>query len=247
MQVPELCKQALDNMRNTANSLSSRVPPPQLIRVHGHLETRYVEKTIHQALILKLVRVISNLSAAQLLLDSGYVTEQAALQRMLDEGHDDISFLALALIDGTTSELHKIYLEAFWQEEFDTADPLKSTQKRPSVQRKKINAWLARHPSFGSDPSSGVAATTTVYKAYSGYIHGASQHILEMYGGEPARFHMTGLLGTPRHQDHAGDLLNYYYRSIAAIGIVSLAFGDGKLFANIRDYSKEFLHYAGMD
>ena len=40
---------------------------------------------------------------------------------------------------------------------------------------------------------------------YSGYVHAASPHIMEMYGGNPARFHVRGMHGTPRQDEHRDD------------------------------------------
>lgn len=190
--------------------------------------------------------MVSNLNAAQLLLDRGFVQEQAALQRMLDEGDEDITFLSLAIICDDLSDLHKRYLSAFWEEEFDNPSPLNSTQKRSNISRKNINAWIARNELSGVDESTAVTLTTTIHKTYSGYIHGASPHIMDLYGGNPARFHMDGMLGTPRHTEHNDDLLNYYYRGIAAFAFAAKAFGDEKLFDSIREYAIEFSQQTGL-
>jgi hypothetical protein len=115
------------------NTLAARVPGPVLVKLHGNPFVRYKEQRIHQAVVLKLARLVSNLNAAQLLLDSGYVQEQGALQRMLDEGAEDITFLTLAIISNDITDLHKQYLAAFWEEEFVQPTAMKSTQKRPSI------------------------------------------------------------------------------------------------------------------
>jgi hypothetical protein len=223
------------------HALASRVPAPVLIDLDGKPYVRYTEKTIHQAVVLKLARLVSNLSAAQLLLDNGYVQEQGALQRMIDEGDDDITFLTLAIMTNDIVDLHERYLAAFWEEEFDLPTAIDSTQKRPSIPRKHINAWIARHPLSGIDESTGVALMTTIHKTYSGYVHGASPHIMDLYGGNPPRFHMKGMLGTPRHEDHTEDLLNYYHRGIISFAFAAKAFGDEALFATINEFS---LHFA---
>src|SRR5438874_6976690 len=93
-----LYDQTLLNMGNILQGLAARVPAPKLVSLHGSPAFRYVEKTIHQAMIQKLARVVTSLHAARLLLEHGFVQEQAALQRMLDEFHEDISFLAYAAI-----------------------------------------------------------------------------------------------------------------------------------------------------
>jgi len=141
-----------------------------------------------------------------------------------------------------------MYLDAFYEEEFDKPeDPLASTQKRPMVRREKIRAYIARIEGSGLDPSRGVAVTRTLSKAYSGYVHGASPHIMEMYGGEPPRFHVAGMRATPLFADHEDDLWNYFYRGICAFGFAAKAFGDEKLFASIRRYMDDFAKHSGRE
>ena len=240
--------QTLRNMESTLTGLAKRVPPPQRVPILDSFAFRYVEKSIHQAIVQKLARVISGLHAARILLESGFVQEQGALQRMLDEFQEDVTFLAYAVITNEVTDLHRRYLDAFYQEEFDKPqDPVSSTQKRPMVPRDKIRAYIARIEGSALDPSRGVAVTRTISKAYSGYVHGASPHTMEMYGGNPPRFHVAGMRETPLFSDHADDLWNYFYRGICAFGFAAKAFGDEALFSSIQRYRDEFARQSGKE
>ena len=132
-------------------------------------------------------------------MECGFVQEQAALQRILDEINEDITFLAYGVINGDVTSLHQSYLDAFFEEEFDAYTALDSTQKRAPIHRRKIHAYLSRMDS-GIDSSTAIEVSRTVSKIYSGYVHAASPQIMDMYGGSPPRFHVRGMLGTPRHQ-----------------------------------------------
>jgi hypothetical protein len=135
----ELYDQALHNMEECHTALAARVHQPTA-GVHGDgCVFRYRERDVHQALVQKLARVISGLHAARLLMASGFLQELGALQRMLDEFNEDILFLAYSVVSGGTTELHREYLAAFFEEEFDDpASAINSTQKRPMVPRRKI-------------------------------------------------------------------------------------------------------------
>lgn len=242
-----LYDQTLRNMGSTLHTLAARVPAPKLVSLNGSPVFRYVEKSIYQALVQKLARVITGLHAAHLLLDRGFVQEQAALQRMLDEFHEDISFLAYAVIYNDHTPLHQKYLDAFFEEEFDAPSPVQSTQKRPMVSREKIRAFVARSKMAGGDPSTGAELARTINKTYSGYVHGASPQIMDLYGGNPPRFHVHGMRGTERQEEHRHDLWNYFFRSIIAFALVAKAFGDEKLFQSIREYHLEFDKSAGRN
>jgi hypothetical protein len=200
---------------------------------------RYVERTWQQALVQKLTRVITGLRAAWLLLDQGFLQEQAVLQRVLDELHEDISFLALGAILNDMTSLHTEYLSAFYEEEFDSESAIESTQKRPMISRKKIRAYVARTEGL-PDPSRGVELYRTLSKAYSGFVHGASPHIMDMYGGDPPQFHIRGMLGTPREREYRQDLWNYFFRSIIAFSLAARALGDEPLFEGLLAYKHEF-------
>jgi hypothetical protein len=105
--------QTLHNMEAALDALTKRVPPPQRVQMLESFAFRYVEKTIHQAIIQKLARIISGLHAARILLESGFIQEQGALQRMLDEFKEDVTFLSYGVITNDVTNLHLKYLEAF--------------------------------------------------------------------------------------------------------------------------------------
>jgi hypothetical protein len=248
MTIDELFENTLRNMEMTLHALEKRVPAPKRIAFRDGFVYRYVEKTIHQALIQKLARVVTGLNAAWILLEHGFVQEQVALHRLLEEFQEDITFLVYAVIFNDITELHRQYLSAFYEEEFDKPEsPLESTQKRPMVPRKKIRAYIARIEKIAVNQSRGIELSRTVHKAYSGFVHGASPAIMHMYGGDPPQFYVRGMLETVRITEHREDLWNYFYRGIIAFGFVAKAFGDHALFESIHSFLDEFEKESGKN
>jgi hypothetical protein len=240
----------LDQMESWFRALEKQVPQPIKMPFRHHFVFRYKEKSLEQALIQKLARVVTGLHSARILLNRGFLQEQAAIHRMLDELQQDISFLSSARLDDGITELHQRYLDAFYEEEFDVPEnPLASTQKRPSIPRQKIRAYLARiEAAVGiSNPSRGAELTRTLSKAHSGFVHGASPQIMNMYGGFPPRFHISGMLGTPHEQEHRRDLWHYFYRGLLSFNEVALVFEDRKLVESTRDFSVAFENAAGKE
>lgn len=236
----QLYELALANMRRTVHVLAASVPPPQKVPYKTSFVFRYVEQLPKQAIVQKLARVVSTLHAATVLMQHGLVQEQGVLQRVIHEIHEDITFLAYSLIFNDLTPLHKKYLDAFYEEEFDTDDPIDSTQKRPMPPRAKIQGYIANKEGSDLDPSRAIALSKTLTKTYSGFVHAASPQIMDMYGGSPPRFHVEGMLGTRRHAEFRMDLWNYYYRSILAFGMAAKAFDDQELFDQIHDFTVEF-------
>lgn len=240
MTLDELFDETLRNMEATLGSFETRVPAPHRVPNKDSFVFRYTERTVQQAIVQKLARLVSGLHAARILLEHGFFQEQGALQRMLDEFREDIMFLSLAVVQDDMTALHHEYLAAFYEEEFDNEDPIKSTKRRPMIPRRRIRAYLAHIKGSELDPSSRVDLSRTLSKGYSGFVHGASPHIMDMYGGNPARFHVMGMLGTPHEDDHRQDFWNYVYRGILAFEFAAMAFGDGALLDRIREYRHDF-------
>ena len=241
-----LFHEALTVMEKAFRHMERKVPPPKPVPYKDGFVFRYKEKSIEQALIQKLARVISGLHAASLLLDQGFVQEQGVLHRTLDELGEDILFLVAALTNDSITDLHKRFLRAFYEEEFDNLDdPVASTQKRDMVPRAKIRAYLARVFDAAGNPSRDISVSRTLSKAYSGFVHAASPHIMDMCGGAPPTFHLNGMLGTPRVAEHARDAWNYYYRGLIAVAAVANALGDRQLVDSLLSYKAQFERASG--
>jgi hypothetical protein len=109
-----------------------------------------MERTAQQAIVQKLARIITGLRAAHFLLEQGLLQEQAVIERVIDEFHEDVLFLSYGILKGETKN-HKSFLIGFYEEEFDNAaSAFDSTQKRPTVSRTKFALiWLALRGSAG--------------------------------------------------------------------------------------------------
>jgi hypothetical protein len=238
----------LDLMDRTFSDFVSGMPSkPQFVKLSFGMAFRFKEKDIYQAMILKLARVQSLVRAARLLLYHGFVQEQAILQRTIDETNEDIMFLVYAVTNDTITDLHKNYLEAFWEEEIDESGTMMaSRQKRPMIPRKQIQAYLAKIDGINLNPSTRQEAARTIFKAYSGFVHGASPHIMDMYGGDPPHFHTKGMLGTPRIEEYADDLWNYAYRSYISHIAVAKALGAEKHVEILNRHLIRFEQNAGV-
>lgn len=239
-----LFKEAIDAMEAGFRRLEVRVPIPRMVQKGEGTTLRYVEQTIYQALLLKLARHISGLNACDVLLAAGYVQEQAVIQRTLDELDEDIMFLCFGA-QNRTVKLHRKYLKTFWQEEFEEGvPPIGNTAGRYHVSRREIHEWLGRQLGTSVDDPS-MKALRVIQQTYSGYVHAASPHIMDMCGGPHMRFHLRGLNGTPRIPEHVHDLWNYVYRGLLSASTVALAFGDAIAVTQLRAATTKFEEASG--
>ena len=236
-------------MAQTFEDFEAAIPEkPKAVSKHGGFVYRFEERGIYQAIIQKLARAQSATRAARVLHDHGYVQEQAVLHRVIDETNEDILFLVYAVTNDTITELHERYLKAFWQEEFDDhGDPLSSEQKRDMVPRQRIRAYIAQIEGVALDRSRGIELSRTISKAYSGFVHGASPHIMDMYAGDPPHFHYKGMLGTPRMTEFKDDLWNYMYRTFLSHIFVGKAIGAEEHVRILTEYKTLFERRAGKE
>ena len=116
----KLFHESLAVLENAFRRLEQQAPPPQKVEWADGFVFRYQEKTIQQALILKLARSITTLRAVDILLLHGLLQEQASLHRILDEIREDIIFLATAVTNDEVTERHEQYLSAFFNTASDS-------------------------------------------------------------------------------------------------------------------------------
>lgn len=249
-----LFDEAIVVMGEAFRTLERSISPPKMILFRGTLFYRFGEKSVEQALIQKLARLVSGLHAIRLLLNNGYLQEQGVLQRTLDELNEDIYFLAIGIIDNDITELHKKYLETFYAEPKivegieGSQTPRKKTRFYLAT-RKDIRIYLRKRFSKESpDPLiKGDEAIDNLSDFYSGFVHAASPQIMDMCFGNPPRFKIAGMLGTPLVDSSRGDAWNYYFRALQSFVIVARALGDKVLEGNLQSYMKSFEEMSGTN
>jgi hypothetical protein len=187
---------------------------------------RYPSQSDTLLCFLKGVKLVSTLNAALLLLRAGYVQECGALFRIAADCYSDILFCLVPRDGDKLSRDQERFFEEFFQEEFDDpAYPLGSNQKRDNVPRKTVFASFGNLVRDQLNPSDAQSTLLTLHKAFSGYVHGAYPHIMELYGGDPPRFHMSGMTNTPRQVETLTQFLTELYRAIMASELVARKVG----------------------
>ena len=228
---------SLDDLKNAFRSFEKRVPPPQRVAFRDGFVARFVERTPKQAILLKFARQVSGLHALSLLMRNGFCQEQGVIQRTLDDFAEDITFLSLGLTKGPWTAHHEAFLKNFWADEFF------GEEQPPMVRRDKIRAYVNRAGGI-EDTSSANATGKTVFKAYSGYVHGAAVNILDMCVGGDLQFNVTGMSESPLYQDHRLDFWNYLYRGVTSASFVALALCDADdqtaRYQEVKEFERRF-------
>jgi hypothetical protein len=216
---------AVASLDDCVRALASSFPNPELVKV-GQDQVKFRHRYQGDLLLsyLKAIKIASTNNAALLLLRAGYVQEVYALCRIMDEAGEDIQFMAQPLGEGgEPSKDQNRFFNEFYQEEFDDPDDPLSSATRDRVSRRAIRAALGRFAAgAGIDSSKHQAIGKTLYATFSGFVHGAYVHIMELFGGNPPLFHTRGMLNTPRMSEAIDNHANYVYRSLIAVEHVAI-------------------------
>ena len=207
--------------RQLENSLTNK---PKLIQRSGYWIWRFIEKDIYQALILKTARSQSLIRSARVLYEHRFLQELSILQRSLDETEEDMSFLTIGCVH-EISDLHNRYLEAFWLEEIDETGSVSTPGKKPlRIPRREIQTFLADWQKTDELKQKSRDTMGTLYKNYSGHVHGASVFIMDMYCGNPPCFHIDGVREMERELAHANIFYAYTLRCFDVLWFTAHAF-----------------------
>lgn len=244
MDIESYLESTLSTLEALYHEMADVIHPPIFIDVGGYMAWRYETLTESLACFLKGAKVISTLNASMVLLRSGYTQEIGALCRMIDDYCNEVFFL-LKPQDGEDFSKHQIqFLEDFFQEEFDKpTNPLGSTQKRVNVPVKNIHATFAKIATSELNPSDAQELLRTTHQAFSGYVHGAYPHIMEMFGGSRPNLH--GMLGTPRVDEWRGQLFGFVHRAIMVSVFVARKLGLDEIENKIRQLLEKFENETG--
>jgi len=215
--------EAVAGLDQCVQALSSSFELPQRVAFNGMEVFRHAQKDGLLLSFMKLVKIASHHNAAMVLIRTGYIQEVYTLCRMIDEASEDIHFMERQLgEDGQPSQHQLKFFEEFFQEEFSGTDLVESHNSRVRVPRQKVRAAISK---LGAgvvelDPSTEVKVTGVLSGTFSGFVHGAYVHLMELFGGPFLQFHTRGMLGTPRMQECLGNQVHYVYRSLLAVEAV---------------------------
>jgi hypothetical protein len=245
----QLITESLALMEDTLHKLAATLDPPQRVELHGgRPASRYTKRGVEQAIIPKMARIVSTTRAAILLLEASYFNEFKALKRMVEEAVEDVMFLARGLELGLR-EVHQKFLDSFYAEYWkDGAHPeVPDVIDRPPFQRHEIRKYMDElsigGPAFPGDVKVSRLMKMS-YQVDSGYVHGNCSQLMELYGGNPPRYHVSGV---PHPTEMLGAALSLKYSlamALTTFATTARAFGDTALTARLYEQSKKLYRLA---
>lgn len=229
-------------------ALETMIPPPAFGKAaDGERELKFLEQTLEQALVLKLARYVSSLQAALILSKSGFLVEVGALQRILDEVSEDITFLALACHAVELDEIHKDYLKAFWEDEPTFVDFSRKPRKRFMPPRDKIQAHIERSSNDGKENHRSLSAAKYMSRNYSGYVHSAAPHVMLLVHPETLKLQVSGISYRPLRIEIDESLKHHIYRGVVAVAMTAKALDHKQLHLDAMKIHRQMFDEFGYE
>jgi hypothetical protein len=138
------------------------------------------------------------------LAEAGYPQEIAVLLRTVLEYSSQIDFMLASRDDrDTLSKDATTFLASFFEDSRRTGE---SSRKAKLVQKKVHDIIGARLdavvPPGNRDKPPAAELLSRIYAVFSNYVHGRYPESMDLYGGVPGRFHLGGMLGTPKDNEN---------------------------------------------
>jgi hypothetical protein len=172
-----------------------------------HYGFRYAKPTAQHFCLLKAARVVSALNAALVLVQYGYTQEIGVLMRTVIEYTTHIEFVLDARDDVGTLEpkVEKYVQDYFADFARDSSTDFKGAQVRQTTVNKRLGVSLdnlARQSGDGHRHTAAEQLYSNIYLTYSNYVHAKYPEVMDLYGGEPGRFHLRGMHGTSKDHEN---------------------------------------------
>ncbi|MBU0680740.1 MAG: hypothetical protein KKD73_04890 [Proteobacteria bacterium] len=239
MNIDSYLESALSDLGDIYYEMATKIEAPVFADVGGYYAWRFKNLSESLACYLKGIKIVSTLNASMVLLRAGFTQEIGALCRMIDDYCNEIFFLVMPQDGDKFSKEQIQFLDDFFKEEFDKPkNPLGSTQKRVNVPIRKIHATFGKLAKEELNPSDAQEILRTTHQAFSGYVHGAYPHIMEMFDGPHP--HLNGMSGTPRIDEWRGQLIGYVYRALMMSTFVARKLGLNEMETRARELLEKF-------
>lgn len=201
-----------DKVSTLFEQLSVHVPGPIAVSHEDGKKLQYAEKSNEQLILLKCARQISSFYAMIILLGHGFLQDQGAIQRILDEIHDDILYIFLGMKVGPWTPHHDVYVKAFWSD---------IDEKIPRTSREKIISYISQHASAG-DVDAMRQSSRSIHRAYSSYVHANAIASAELFNFGAKAYDLKGSTSPSLRLSHERDAWNYAYRLVTSINFAAM-------------------------
>jgi hypothetical protein len=192
----------LEPLEHVFRLLAASLGEPKLHRTNEWVGFRYDAADVRHFCLLKAARALSAMYAAIELARKGFLQELAVLIRTVIECTTHIEFVIRSDASEEEKTIAKRYIEAYFA---DSARGVSSKAPPPPIQQRDVHVALGKtldkYAEMANDVESRAPAEEMyrkIYSVISNFVHMRYPECMDLYGGNPGRFHLHGMSGTPK-------------------------------------------------
>ena len=190
----KLARELLGQLDSWTNELAAAfLPPRSTLEPGGITRIEFKHHSPHALMIAKVVRAVSGVRAAHALADLGYVTESAALMRMVSAFCGEVTAIGEMLSHGKVSRSVGEFVDHYFSPKPDTLEEHEANEMRRCVSREelmKAQVRLANH--IGLDGERLRRERRLLELSLEAYLHGSQDSTMDLYDPRGNQFFMGG-------------------------------------------------------
>jgi hypothetical protein len=204
MEHPNFARNLISQLGEWVNDLAAPLMPPRIVLEGDDLiRLEFREHIPHAVMVGKSVRAVSGLKAALVLADLGYLTECAALLRMVSDFCIEIKAIAEPLKSGGELPVAvRTFVEQYFTPKARTPEVLGADDRTRYVSREELmKAEVRMAQGTKVDGEQVRSLRRFVNMAYDAYVHGAYETTMELCNPSTGRFMVGGHLDIKKRDE----------------------------------------------
>ena len=237
--------EALSHMDETIRMFLATTTAPRE-RSLGRVQVyRFKEQDESHALLLKLIRIPSNLRAAKLLIEYGFLYEWNIVRRSLWENFEDILFLLAAHRVKGSHAVQERFLKSFYTEilspDGGISDERVNAVPRYRIRKLLYEEFAEKLSGEGEDGERLADLARAIYGAGSSHVHGRAAAILQLYDPSSEQFETNGTRRDAEVSLAIASLWTLTYCCIHGFGVVGGNWVGSDYQTQIVQFAEHFL------
>jgi len=228
----------IDQLDGWANDLAAPLMPPRMVAEGEDLvRLEFREHIPHAVMVGKSVRAVSGIRAALSLAELGYVTECAALLRMVSDFCTEITAIGEALNRGgdLPAEVDR-FVEQYFKQKPRTPEQLAAAERTRYVSREELmKAELRLAESARIDGEQLRAAHRFLNMGYDAYVHGSYETTMELCDPCTGNFMMRGHLSASKREEFVEAVFLKLHEVVVALEFTAAVTANTVVFNAARE------------
>ena len=233
-----LATELIERLDHWVNELAKPLMPPRaVLEGADHVRLEFRLHLPHTVMVGKLVRAVSGLRAALALAQLGYVTECAALLRMVSDFCTEVSAVGEALNrGGQPPRAVNDFVEQYFTPKPRTPEQYAAAERIRFISREELMKAEVRLAEGTSVPGEQLRTVHQFLNmTYDSYVHGAYETTMELCDPLSGTFAMRGHLDVVKREEFVEATCLKLHEVVVAIEMTAAVTAHAEVFKAARE------------